>query len=172
MTAAGCGVEPGAMNGFPTEVEAVLERYFAAELTTFSRTGVPITVALTPIWQAEAGRIMATTGIGLPQKLYNIRRNPKVALLYSDPTGSGLTQRAAVLVQGDATISKITTWDDELAAWYEMAWRKQPNGIGTDVISRRILSWYFQRVKIHVTPRRVLWWPDGDMSAAPKAVMA
>jgi hypothetical protein len=39
-----------------------------------------------------------TTSIGLPHKAYNVRRNPRVALLYSDPTGSGLDSRPEVLV--------------------------------------------------------------------------
>jgi hypothetical protein len=31
-------------------------------------------------------------------------------------------------------------------------------------------DWYYMRLKIHVTPRRIRWWPDGDMSAPPEEV--
>ena len=39
----------------------------------------------------------------MPQKAFNIRRNPKVSMLFSEPTGSGIDVPGAVLVQGDAT---------------------------------------------------------------------
>ena len=46
---------------------------------------------------------MIATSIGLPQKAFNVRRNPKVSMLFSEPTGSGVAEPGAVLIQGDAT---------------------------------------------------------------------
>ena len=40
----------------------------------------------------DDGRFLLTTSIGLPQKAFNIRRNPKVAMLFSEPTGSRMTE--------------------------------------------------------------------------------
>jgi hypothetical protein len=45
-----------------------------------------------------------TTGLGYPKKADDAARNPKVALLFSDPTGSGLEAPPAVLVQGTAAV--------------------------------------------------------------------
>jgi hypothetical protein len=159
-----------AISQLPVEVDAVLDRFRTGELTTFAKDGTPITVEVTPLWQRDAGRILITTGIGLPQKIYNVRRNPKVAMLFSDPTASGLTDPPAVLVQGDATASDIVTWDDELAAHWDMIWRRQPKGLGADPITRRLMWWYFQRIKIHIVPQRICWWPGGDMTTTPKEV--
>ena len=47
-------------------------------------------------------RFTITTSIVLAQKAFNVRRNPRVSLLFSDPTVSGLDNPPAVLVQGDA----------------------------------------------------------------------
>jgi hypothetical protein len=44
-----------------------------------------------------------TTSVGLKQKALNVRRDPRVSLLFSDPTASGLADPPAVLVQGEVT---------------------------------------------------------------------
>lgn len=153
----------------PDEALETVTRFRLAELTTFGKDNTPITVAIAPMWQRENRTMIATTTIGIPQKAYNIRRNPKVALLYSDPTGSGLHNPSTVLIQGDATVSELTVWDDEIAEWWRHLWRIQPdNNIGEDKITRRYLDWYYLRLKIIVTPCRVLWWRGGDMTCPPK----
>ena len=45
-----------------------------------------------------------TTGLGYPKKAKDARANPKVAMLFSDPTGSGLDDPPQVLVQGTADV--------------------------------------------------------------------
>jgi hypothetical protein len=75
---------------------------------------------------------LATTSIGLPQKAFNIRRNPKVSMLFSEPTGSGVAQPGAVLIQGDAVAEdRIVTdvsSDTDLAALMETLVIRQPAG--------------------------------------------
>jgi hypothetical protein len=61
----------------------------------------------------ERCQVPVTSAIGLPNKAYNARRNPKVALLFSDPTGSGLPNPPTVVVQGDAIVSELITWDGD-----------------------------------------------------------
>jgi hypothetical protein len=39
--------------------------------------------------------LLITTSIAFPQKAFNIRRDARVALLFSDPTGSGLNRAPA-----------------------------------------------------------------------------
>jgi hypothetical protein len=37
-------------------------------------------------------------------------------------------------------------------------------------ITRYLLDWYYMRLTIHVTPRRILWWPGGDFERSPLEV--
>jgi len=153
----------------PADVVDVLREFRTAEFATVARDGVPLAVPLSPMWQPAHDRLLVTTGIGLPYKAYHARRNPHVSLLFSFPTGSGLADPAAVLVQGDATVSELTTWDDELAEFWRQIFSRQPAGASplTQPFYRYVIPWYYQRLKIYVLPRRVRWWPHLDMSAEP-----
>src|SRR5690348_12211437 len=86
----------------PPEVRAVFSAFRTCEFSTLARDGTPITWPTLPFYDEAKGQFLVTTSIGLPQKVFNVRRNPRVALLFSDPTASGLDAPPAVLVQGDA----------------------------------------------------------------------
>ena len=87
--------------GLPSEVEDVFEEFRTCELSTLARDGTPITWPTLPFWRSGEKRFMITTSIALSQKAFNVRRNPHVSLLFSNPTASGLDNPPAVLVQGD-----------------------------------------------------------------------
>jgi hypothetical protein len=76
----------------PPEVETVFREFRTCEMSTLARDGAPITWPTLPFWRPREGRFPITTSIGLPHKAFNVRRNPRVALLFSDPTASGLPQ--------------------------------------------------------------------------------
>ncbi|MGP4059064.1 pyridoxamine 5'-phosphate oxidase family protein [Mycobacterium sp. 4D054] len=109
----------------------IIEKYFTCEFTTIARDGSPQTWPVSPRLLPD-GRFLLGTSIGLPQKAYNIRRNPKVSLLFSEPTGSGVTTEGAVLIQGDATAEdRIVTdlaSDPELASLAQTLFIRQPAG--------------------------------------------
>jgi hypothetical protein len=86
----------------PSTVEAVFQQFFTCEFTTIAKDGTPITWPILPIYRPALMQFVILTPIGLSQKTLNIRRNPRVSLLFSDPTGSDLVSPSAVLVQGDA----------------------------------------------------------------------
>src|SRR5438045_9671146 len=86
----------------PPAVEAVFREFRTCEFSTLAKDGTPISWPTLPFWLPDEGRFLITTSIGLAQKALNARRNPKVALLFSNPTASGLERPPAVLVQGDA----------------------------------------------------------------------
>jgi hypothetical protein len=67
----------------------IIDKYFTCEFTTLGRDGSPQTWPVTTRLLGD-GRFLTTTSLGLPQKAFNIRRNPKVSLLFSEPTGSGV----------------------------------------------------------------------------------
>jgi hypothetical protein len=157
----------------PAEVEAVFREFRTCEFSTLAADGTPITWPMLPFFRASTGQFMTTTSIGLPDKAFNIRRNPRVSLLFSDPTGSGLFDPPAVLVQGDAVApdeikTSIGGFENEVMLVY----RRQPAGAmyTANPAMRWFSDWYFMRLEITVTPRRILWWEHGDVSRAPMVV--
>ncbi len=89
----------------PADVRSTMASFLTAELTTVSAKGSPQTWPVLPSIEWKSGRIVIATSIGLPQKAYNIRRRPDVSLLFSEPTGSGLTDPLSVLIEGSAEVS-------------------------------------------------------------------
>jgi len=159
------------MPGGPLEI---INDYFTCEFTTLSRDGSPVTWPVSPTLLPD-GRFIAATSIGLPQKAFNIRRNPKVSLLFSDPTGSGVTEPGAVLVQGDATAEDRSVTDmlsnPDLATALETVMSRQPAGaLWSTWIGRRLWWSYYMRIVIYVTPRRAWFWPNREFSAAPEEI--
>lgn len=156
----------------PEDVLAVLREFRTAEFTTLGRDGAPSTWPLAARWDAADGRFLITTSIGYPQKAFNVRRNPRVGLLFSDPTGSGLQTAPAVLVQGDALCEDrvITSVNEARDYWRDSIFRRQPLSrfYGRLPLTRWLMDWYYMRLFIYVRPRRILWWPAGDFSRAPE----
>jgi hypothetical protein len=155
----------------PPAVHDVFQRFVTCEFTTIDSRGRPITWPVAPFYRPGDPAIRVTTGLGYPKKANDARRNPKVALLFSDPTGSDLSQPPMVLVQGLAEID-----DGDLEANRERYGRDseaKPTG-GRDVapagpLGRRF-DWYFTRIYIHVGAERALVWRGGDPSAAPESI--
>src|SRR5215213_9067470 len=88
----------------PPEVEGVFREFRTCEFSTLARDGAPITWPVITLWQPEEERFVLTTSIGFPRKAFNVRRDGRVSLLFSDPTASGLDEPPAVLVQGEAEV--------------------------------------------------------------------
>lgn len=156
--------------GLPPEVEDVFEEFRTCELSTLAGDGTPITWPTLPFWRSGEKRFMITTSIALAQKTLNVRRNPRVSLLFSDPTASGLDSPPAVLVQGDAEApdeieTSVAGFAEELRKVYR--WQPASRAYGNNLLTRRSMGWYFMRLVIHVTPRRILWWPRGDFWREP-----
>lgn len=153
----------------PDEVQAVFDRFITTELTTVNRAGQPITWPVTPYYSPGASCIDVTTGLGYPKKANDARANPLVSLLFSDPTGSGLHDPPMVLVQGSAGVD-----DRDLEAnrrrYERESIKKLPATVSMhppDPI-KRMLTWYYTRIYIHVRPERVYVWPRGEIAAEPQ----
>jgi hypothetical protein len=152
----------------PPDVQQVFERFLTTELTTLDAHGQPITWPVTPYYRAGSECIDVTTALGFPKKARDAERNPKVSLLFSDPTGSGLERAPMVLVQGTAVVD-----DEDLDANRERyvrdaaAKRGGPEDIPPVGMQRRF-GWYFNRIYLHVRPERVYVWPDGNPAREPE----
>jgi hypothetical protein len=150
-------------------VQSVFERFITTELTTIDRLGQPITWPVTPYYTAGTRCIDVTTGLGYPKKANDAQANPLVALLFSDPTGSRLTDAPTVLVQGSAEVD-----DRDLDANRERYGRESIEKLPATAKLhppepfKRFLQWYYTRIYIHVRPERVYVWPRGEISEAPE----
>ncbi len=88
----------------PQEVRDAFERFITCEYTTVDARQQPIVWPVTPFYSSGAPTLDTTTGLGYPKKANDARRNPHVAMLFSDPTGSGVQSGIQVLVQGMAEV--------------------------------------------------------------------
>lgn len=153
----------------PTDVQAVFDRFVTTELTTIDRSGQPITWPVTPYYSPGAPCIDVCTGLGYPKKANDARENSLVALLFSDPTGCGLSDPPMVLVQGSAEVD-----DRDLDANRERYVRESAEKLPAvgkltpPSPVRRMLSWYYSRIYIHVRPERVYVWPRADVGSEPQ----
>ena len=152
----------------PDSVQQVFESFVTTEFTTIDSHGQPITWPVTPYYRPGGECIDVTTGLGYPKKANDAGANPKVALLFSEPTGSGMHEPPMVLVQGTARID-----DDDLVANRERYQREAVEKLpGTkDALPPKFLQgwfdWYFTRLYIKVRPERVFVWPGGSLDVEP-----
>jgi hypothetical protein len=140
---------------------AAISAYRTCELATLAKDGTPVAWPTSGLLRAD-GTIMLTTSLGYPQKAFNVRRDPRVALLFSDPTASGLDQPEQILVRGTAQCPDEvhTEPTGDLGAFWAQMFRRQP-------VSRKYLDWpatmftdfYFMRLLITVTPTEVTTRP-------------
>jgi hypothetical protein len=154
----------------PATLLEVFREFRTAEFTTIGRHSVPITWPVLPFYDAETGQFSVATSIGLPQKAFNVRHDGRVSMLFSESTASGLVDPPAILVQGDAVApDEIIT---DLAGNRELllqVFRRQPNSAmySSNALMRYLFDWYYMRLFIYITPRRILWWDDQDFSRTP-----
>jgi hypothetical protein len=160
---------------FPPEIQSVFARFLTTEYTTINRRGQPITWPVTPFYRPGAPWIDVSTALGTPKKADDAAVNPRVALLFSDPTGSGLSGRPMVLVQGIAEVDDRDLGENR-DRYIREAMEKYPGGVQQQLpamVKRlSVLAWYYERIYIHVHPKRVYVWPGGDISLKPELVHA
>jgi hypothetical protein len=157
----------------PDEVQRIFDRFVTTEYTTIDQQGQPITWPVTPYYSPGDPCIDVTTALGYPKKAEDARKNRRVALHFSDPTGSGMDAPPQVLVQGIAEVD-----DRDLAANRERYARESieklpgSKGMLPPKPVRGLFNWYFTRVYVHVRPERVYLWPDGDATSEPQLLDA
>jgi hypothetical protein len=153
----------------------VATAYRTCEFATTTRAGVPLAWPAVCLVAPDAGTITLTTSVALPRKALNIRRDPRVGLLFSDPTGTGRDDLPQVLVRGTATCpEEIHTSPAGLEEYWLRLWERQPDAVDTsNALMRRLMDFYFFRLVITLTPREVVVRPPlvrpGARTAAPAA---
>jgi general stress protein 26 len=151
------------MGILPKAVEALLDAALVGELSVVDATGRPVTYPLIPLYDGE--RVYLTSSTLFSRKLEHIKANPKVSVSLTDPIAvGGRTDRATI--QGDARVID----EDPHGGWERLLpiWEKKEPSIVFFLKQRVALPLFFERSLIEITPRRVLYWPDGDAGTAPQ----
>jgi hypothetical protein len=157
----------------PEDVQQVFDRFVTTEYTTVDKAGQPISWPVTPYYSPGDICIDVTTGLGYPKKARDAAANPKVALLFSDPTGCGLDAPPQVLVQGTAVVDERDL-DANRERYGRESLAKLPatKSMQPPKPLQRLLGWYYTRIYVHVRPERVYVWPHGDSASEPQLLDA
>ena len=150
----------------PEPVEALLASALVGELTVIDAAGRPVTYPLIPLYDGD--RIYLTSSTLFSRKLEHIKANPKVALSITDPVSvGGRTDRATI--QGDARVIE----EDPHGGWERLLpiWEKKEPSIVYFLTQRVALPLFFERSLIEITPRRALYWADGNAATAPETTI-
>lgn len=158
------------IDDLPEQVRQVFERGLTCEVTTVAKSG-PVTFPLMALWKPGRGEFDLVTGIGLPRKLYNIQRDDRVSLLFSEFAGSGLHSPPAVLVQGRGRVPDEVLGVAGLEDFWEEFFRRKPNAIDALALNpaaqQAVPPGFLWRVRITVTPERVWVYhrdPSGEQT--------
>ncbi len=153
----------------PSDVQAVFDRFITTEYTTVDRRGQPITWPVTPYYSPGEPCIDVTTGLGYPKKANDARANPMVALLFSEPTGSGLTGPPMVLVQGSARVDDADL-EANRSRYARESIAKLPATakLHPPAAVQKRMGWYYTRIYVHVRPERIYVWRGGDLATEPE----
>ena len=153
------------MATIPAPATELLEAALVAELTVVDPNGRPVTYPLIPLWDGE--RVYMTSSTLFSRKLEHIAKDPHVSVSVTDPVSVG-GREDRVTIQGDARVID----DDPHGGWERLLpiWSAKEPAIVSFLKARVALPLFFERALIEVTPRRVLYWPSGDTSVAPRIV--
>jgi hypothetical protein len=149
-------------------VAKTVDAYRTCEFATLARDGTPI-VWPTATLRRDDDTFLVTTCLAFAQKALNVRRDGRVALLFSDPTGSGLDGAEQVLVSGTAVCpEEIVTSPSGDEAYWSMLFDRQPDSRRyVDLPARWLMDWYYLRLLITITPTGVSTRPP--LSVRPDA---
>jgi hypothetical protein len=155
----------------PSEILETFREFRTAEMTTISRRGEPITWPVATSFDESTQRFIVTTSIGLPAKASNLRRNPRVGLLFSDATASGLRSPATVMAQGLAEVADDVIAVEGLEEYWKTLWVRQPvSKLYSLPVVRRFADYYYMRIVMTITPTRIVWCPGGDLGGKPNEI--
>ncbi|MFJ7586793.1 pyridoxamine 5'-phosphate oxidase family protein [Streptomyces sp. NPDC097617] len=149
---------------------AALDAYRTCEFVTLGRSGTPLAWP-TAVARRPDGTLLLTTSLAFAQKALNVRRDGRVALLFSDPTGSGLDPAPQIFVAGRARCpDEIMTGPEGAEAYWRMLFERQPHSRAYLAAPMRpLMQWYYLRLLITVEPERLVVRPSLAALSGPGA---
>jgi len=155
------------MGDMPAPVIELLDKALVAELTIVDGAGHPRTDPLIPLWDGQ--RVLMTSSVLFSRKLEDLKRNPRVSVSLSDPVGIPARPFSRATIQGDARVVEDDLHDGW--AWVLPMWLKKEPVVSKLLRLRFALPLFWERSVIEITPRRVLWWRDGDTTQPPEVTV-
>lgn len=153
------------MGVLPPSVEEILDAALVCEFTVVSRSGLPVSHPMIPLYDGE--KLYLHSSILFSKKLAHVRENPRVAIAVTDLGAThGEPMQHRVTVQGDAELHEGDIHED----WQRILplWTKKEPIVEMFYAKRVALPLFWERVIIEVTPRRALLWEDGRTDVPPR----
>jgi hypothetical protein len=157
----------------PPDVDEALGGIYTCEFTTVNTRGQPMTWPSVPYYSRDEGHLVIAVSVAFPVKAFNARKHPQVSMLFSDPTGSGLADPPAVLVQGDAVVAEVLEYSPDIIGLFKTVAKRQPESsrfTSNKIVRNLFIAYLFQRISLTVTPRRILYWPHRDFGKEPQVI--
>ncbi|MFJ9933923.1 pyridoxamine 5'-phosphate oxidase family protein [Streptomyces virginiae] len=153
-------MSPSSNTVLDSALHHVLDAYRTGEFVTLGSDGTPMAWP-TAVARRDDGTLLLTTSLAFAQKALNVRRDGRVALLFSDPTGSGLDPAPQVFVSGRAECpDTIMTGPCGAEEYWRRLFERQPHSRSYLTRPMRpMMSWYYLRLLITVEPEQVIIRP-------------
>ena len=157
------------MNLLPDWMYHAIEESFTCQFASITAHDIPVAL---PVFlhhfDPDAGTLIISSPARM-KRVENVRRRPRVAILFS-PAGTGPREpKHVLLVQGLAEVddSNLTSgWKRYFAGWA----RRQRDARESLARMEQAMPGYTQRAIIRVRPTRFLGWPDGNFQQSPEVV--
>lgn len=139
--------------GLPTEIAQMIASAMFCEFGTISAQGVPIDTPLFCFADAASRSIDVGTGLAYPAKTKHARRNPKVGLLLEGGPEHPVISIGALATVKDADIqANAERYITEVIAYFDSFSAGNPWSVAREAV------WYWARIFMIATPKKILWW--------------
>jgi hypothetical protein len=152
------------------EVDDVIRGDLVAAVAYLTPAGGAVVTAVGTmgIDRRDAGQVGFTTSLGFPKKLERILSDPHVALAYHSREHGFSASPVFVLLQGVASVD-VRPSRERIEASVPEAERFLGHIARGPVWDQLLREYYFERVFVDVTARRVVAWPNLSASGEPQA---
>jgi len=148
------------LDGLPKEVLDLIRCSFNVEFATVTKDGVPIDTPLLLFYPEDLSTLDVATGVAYPAKAERARRNPKVGMLIDGRSDEPVISIAGLAAVADADIQAN-------ALQYMKETSSYGSGDSQPWSVARHAYWYWARIFIRTTPKRILWWDSPDAMDKP-----
>ena len=150
------------LSSLPEPIIDLIKSANYGQFSTLTKTGVPIDTPLLFFPEEDLSKISVATGLAYPAKAERVRRNPKVGVLFE---GALAGEPAVVLIAGMGA-TRDTDIQSNLLKHVTETCIFGDQTIPWEVKCKAV--WYWSRVLVEITPRRILWWDSpADLNTRP-----